>query len=46
MEYEAAIENFKWNSLESVEWAGSPTAEEEKALELRGRELALAIKIL
>jgi flavorubredoxin len=45
-EYEAAIENLKWNSLESIEWAGSPTTEEEKVLEERGHELALAIKNL
>jgi flavorubredoxin len=45
-EYEAAIENLKWNSLESIEWAGSPTADEEKALEERGKELARAIKDL
>ncbi|GHV72000.1 MBL fold hydrolase [Spirochaetia bacterium] len=42
-EYEAAIEPLKWNSLESVEWAGSPTAEEIKVLEDRGRELARTV---
>jgi flavorubredoxin len=45
-EYEAAIESLKWNSLESVEWAGAPTAEEEKVLEERGRELARTVRNL
>jgi flavorubredoxin len=45
-DYEAAIESLKWTSLESIEWAGAPTAEEEKALEERGRELAQTIKNL
>jgi flavorubredoxin len=43
-EYDAASEPLKWTSLESLEWAGTPTAEELAALEARGRELARAIK--
>jgi flavorubredoxin len=39
-DYEAAIENLKWNSVESYEWPGSPTAEDLKALEEKGAELA------
>jgi flavorubredoxin len=43
-EYEAAIEALKWKSLESLEWNGSPGAEDLEALERRGRELARAVK--
>jgi flavorubredoxin len=42
-EYEATIENLKWTSLESVEWAGAPGAEDLKTLEARGRDLAQAV---
>ncbi|GHU05003.1 MBL fold hydrolase [Spirochaetia bacterium] len=42
-EYEAAIEPLKWNSLEPVEWAGWPGAEELKVLEERGRQLAKTV---
>lgn len=43
-DYENRIAPLKWESLESVEWAGAP---DEAALDLlyqRGRELALAVK--
>jgi flavorubredoxin len=43
-EYDAAIEPLKWNSLESLEWAGAPRSEDLAALEERGRELARAVK--
>jgi flavorubredoxin len=43
-EYQAAIEGFKWNNLESFEWAGAPSAEDLASLEVRGRELAQIIK--
>ena len=43
-EYEAAIANLKWTSLESVEWAGYPDEPDLKLLEDRGRELALMVK--
>ncbi|MDR0719366.1 MAG: FprA family A-type flavoprotein [Treponema sp.] len=43
-EYDAAILNLKCESIESVEWAGYPTAEEFALLEKRGRELAQAVK--
>ncbi|MCL1814098.1 MAG: FprA family A-type flavoprotein [Treponema sp.] len=43
-EYEAAIEPLKWESLPSVEWAGTPTTEEIKTLEELGRELARIVK--
>jgi flavorubredoxin len=43
-EYDAAVETLKWASLESLEWAGSPTAEEYAALEARGRALAQAVQ--
>ncbi|MDR0624420.1 MAG: FprA family A-type flavoprotein [Treponema sp.] len=39
-DYEAAIENLKWTSIESCEWPGSPTAEDLQALEEKGAELA------
>jgi flavorubredoxin len=45
-EYEAAVEGFKWNNLESIEWAGSPTEEELAALEEGGRKLAGMIRSL
>jgi flavorubredoxin len=43
-EYEAAIEKFRWDSLESVEWAGYPGEADLKILEDRGKELARAVK--
>ena len=43
-EYETIIEALKWESIPSVEWAGSPTLEELKVLEERGKELARIIK--
>jgi flavorubredoxin len=43
-DYEAAIENLKWTSIESCEWPGSPTAEDIRALEEKGAELARALK--
>jgi flavorubredoxin len=43
-EYEAAIANLRWESLESVEWAGYPGPEDLSLLEERGRELARAVK--
>jgi flavorubredoxin len=43
-EYDAAMAGFKWNNLESIEWAGAPTDEELAALEEGGRKLADAVK--
>jgi flavorubredoxin len=43
-DYEAAIEPLKWNSLESLEWAGAPDEAVLKDLEERGRELARKIR--
>jgi flavorubredoxin len=43
-EYEQAIESLKWTSVESLEWAGYPTAEELAALEEKGAELARLVK--
>jgi flavorubredoxin len=43
-DYEAAIEPLKWNSLESLEWAGAPGEATLKELEERGRELARAVR--
>jgi flavorubredoxin len=45
-EYEAAIANLQWNSIESVEWQGLPTADTLKILEEKGREIAKAVKAL
>jgi flavorubredoxin len=45
-EYEAAIENLKWESVPSMEWAGAATPEELSVLEQRGRELARMVKSL
>jgi flavorubredoxin len=45
-DYEAAIESLKWESLESREWPGYPTAEDLKALEESGAELARQVKNL
>lgn len=43
-EYENKIAPLKWNSLESVEWAGSPDEETLAVLYERGRELARSVK--
>ncbi|MDR1319484.1 MAG: FprA family A-type flavoprotein [Treponema sp.] len=43
-DYEAAIANLKWESLESCEWPGFPTEADLKALEERGAELARLVK--
>jgi flavorubredoxin len=43
-DYEAAIENLKWTSIESYEWPGSPTVEDLRALEEKGAELVRALK--
>ncbi|MDR1575571.1 MAG: FprA family A-type flavoprotein [Treponema sp.] len=43
-DYEAAIANLKWESIESHEWPGLPSAEDIKALEERGAELARMVK--
>jgi len=45
-EYEAAIADLKWTSLESHEWPGAPTETDLKTLEERGRALAQAVKTL
>jgi flavorubredoxin len=45
-EYEAAIGDLKWTSLESHEWPGAPTESDLKILEERGRSLARAVKAL
>ena len=43
-EYDAALQNLKWESLDSVEWAGYPGEAEFKVLEERGQELARRVK--
>ena len=43
-EYDNKIAPLKWESLESVEWAGSPDEEVLDILYERGRELARAVK--
>jgi flavorubredoxin len=43
-EYDAAMENLKWTGVEPLEWPGAPSAEDLKALEERGRELARRVK--
>ncbi len=43
-EYEAKMAALKWDSLESVEWAGAPTQEIAEILRERGRELARRVK--
>jgi len=45
-EYEAAIADLKWTSIESHEWPGAPTESDLKVLEERGRALAQAVKAL
>jgi len=43
-EYDAALANLKWDSMDSIEWAGYPTEAEFAALEEQGRELARRVK--
>ena len=43
-EYDAALENLKWDSLESFEWAGYPTEADFTTLEERGKALAQMVK--
>lgn len=43
-EYDAAIADMKWTSLESKEWAGAPSEADLAELEAKGRELARAVK--
>lgn len=43
-EYEEAIAPLKWDSLESLEWAGVPDEAVLAALRERGRELARKVK--
>ena len=43
-EYDSCLENLKWESLDSVEWAGFPDEAEFAALEEQGRELARKVK--
>jgi len=43
-EYDAALLNLKWESLESIEWAGHPSEAEFTVLEERGQELARKVK--
>jgi len=43
-EYDACLEKFQWDSLESHEWAGYPSGEDFSILEERGRELAQKVK--
>jgi anaerobic nitric oxide reductase flavorubredoxin len=43
-EYEEAIEHLRWNSLESVEWAGVPDETTLALLGDRGAELARRVK--
>ena len=43
-EYDAALGNLKWDSLDSFEWSGFPTEAEFTVLEERGQELARRVK--
>jgi len=43
-EYEEKIANFKWTSVESVEWQGVPSKDDLALLKERGRELAKSVK--
>ena len=43
-EYDAALENLKWDSLDSFEWTGYPTEAEFTVLQERGQELARKVK--
>ncbi|MCL2093567.1 MAG: FprA family A-type flavoprotein [Treponema sp.] len=42
-EYDAYLEALKWDSLESVEWAGSPSEADLALLRTRGQELARSL---
>ena len=42
-EYDAALANLKWESLEPIEWAGFPQEADFALLEERGKELARRI---
>ena len=43
-EYEAKVGALKWDSVDSVEWAGAPSDETARLLRERGRELARRVK--
>ena len=43
-EYDALLANLKWDSLESVEWAGFPSEADLTLLQERGGELARQVK--
>jgi flavorubredoxin len=43
-EYDATLENLKWDSVESFEWAGFPTEADFAVLEAMGAELAGKVK--
>ncbi|MDR2493591.1 MAG: FprA family A-type flavoprotein [Spirochaetaceae bacterium] len=43
-EYEAAIGDLKWKSLEPYEWSGAPSDQDAAILEERGKELARAVR--
>jgi anaerobic nitric oxide reductase flavorubredoxin len=43
-EYDATLENLKWDSIESFEWAGYPTEADFAVLEAKGKELAQRVK--
>ena len=43
-EYDEALAALKWNSLESLEWAGVPGRLHSRRLRERGRELARKVK--
>ncbi|PIE97679.1 MAG: MBL fold metallo-hydrolase [Treponema sp.] len=42
-EYESRIEKFKWDNLESYEWQGIITAEDEEKLKELGKELCAKV---
>ena len=43
-EFDACLENLKWDCMESIEWPGYPTKEDLNKLEKQGRELARMVK--
>jgi anaerobic nitric oxide reductase flavorubredoxin len=43
-EYDAVLENLKWDSVDSFEWAGYPSDADFAILEARGKELARKVK--
>ena len=43
-EYDACLANLKWDSMDSIEWAGYPADADFAALEEQGRELARRVK--